>query len=164
MPLRSSPKELTNSECSTRTSGEIPHHYADTWTREATSGPDRIIIGALSSQTQLMSRLADVVAEPLLILYVLTVPRSENEPGPYPLEREARREFLTSFAEFLERDGRHDFWLASPDGSATLVYDKHNVLYGYGPLDAFERVLEEAHRGTSGDSRPARSLLPRGIR
>lgn len=29
----------------------------------------------------------------------------------------------------------------STDSSSILVYDNHNVIYAYGPLDAFERIL-----------------------
>jgi hypothetical protein len=127
---------------------ETPHQYADTWLREPTTGPDRIAVGASSGQTQLISRLADVVTDPLFILYVLTVSRIDNEPGryqsPFPVERDEREAFLDAYGDFIERDARHEVWLGAPDGSATLVYDQHNVLYAYGPLDGFESVLSES--------------------
>jgi hypothetical protein len=32
-------------------------------------------------------------------------------------------------------------WLHSHDGNATIVLDRHNLIYTYGPLDGFERAL-----------------------
>ena len=49
--------------------------------------------------------------------------------------------FLATYREFLEGDGRHALWVASVAGQGTLVYDRHNVIYAYGPLEAFEDVL-----------------------
>lgn len=56
------------------------------------------------------------------------------------------------FGAFLEQDGRHHVWLASPENM--LVYDRHQCIYAYGDLDAYERVLRA--RGF----RPGQAELP----
>lgn len=75
----------------------------------------------------------------------IVVPRVEEvSPGRYEapseLSRQALLGFLAEFSEFLEGDGRHHIWVANPD-YGTLVYDRHNVLYAYGPLDDYSAVL-----------------------
>jgi hypothetical protein len=32
----------------------------------------------------------------------------------------------------------------APDEGATLVYDKHNVIYAYGPLEQYSAILQKA--------------------
>lgn len=92
----------------------------------------------------LLSKLATCLPEPYRVLYVLVVPRSSvhdaaRYEAPDELSREELSDFLTEFAEYLEFDGRHHLWIASPD-HGTIVYDRHNILYGYGPLDCFTKV------------------------
>lgn len=54
---------------------------------------------------------------------------------------EAVRAFLERFGRFLSEDARQDFWIRSHGDAATIVFDRHNLIYAYGPLDAFESVL-----------------------
>ncbi len=83
--------------------------------------------------------------EPFGVLYMLVVPRDETPPGrfqsPELLSREQCLSFLHDFREFLEQDGRHNLWVAAADQSSLIVYDRHNVLYAYGPLAKFEEIL-----------------------
>lgn len=83
--------------------------------------------------------------EPLGILYVLVVPRGGSEAGRYqtenPVSKKEAEEFLKSFKEYFENDGRHDIWIASMSGSEQLVYDRHNIIYAYGPLPEYEDIL-----------------------
>lgn len=51
--------------------------------------------------------------------------------------------FLLDFKEFFESDGRHHVWVMSVPESSTLVYDQHNVIYAYGPLQEFTEILRE---------------------
>ena len=85
------------------------------------------------------------MSEPFGILYVLVVPRGGSETGRYqvanPVSREQAKEFLGRFKEYFENDGRHDIWVASVSDASQLVYDRHNVIYTYGPLLEFENVL-----------------------
>jgi hypothetical protein len=79
------------------------------------------------------------------LLYVLVVPRGNAESGRYqspePQTGTAVRSFLTEFSKFFESDGRHNLWIASKSGSEMLIYDRHNVIYAYGPLTAWTQAL-----------------------
>ena len=123
----------------------IPYSYANAWAVEKTSGPDRLIIAPSSGHIELMTKLAGVLPEPFGILYVLLVSRRDNDPGRYqspsPCKREEMESFLREFKEYFESDGRHHIWVASMRASATLVYDHHNVIYAYGPLVQFKKIL-----------------------
>jgi hypothetical protein len=92
-----------------------------------------------------MIKLAAVLPEPFGILYVLLVSRRNNDLGRYqcpsPCRREEMESFLREFKEYFESDGRHHIWVASIPASATLVYDQHNVIYAYGPLAQFKKIL-----------------------
>jgi hypothetical protein len=51
---------------------------------------------------------------------------------------------VKGFQEFLEKDGRHNLWIASASSSGMLIYDRHNVIYAYGPLSEWRSILSEA--------------------
>lgn len=51
--------------------------------------------------------------------------------------------FLREFRAYFESDGRHHIWVSSLQASAlqasaTLVYDQHDVIYAYGPLESLQ--------------------------
>jgi hypothetical protein len=79
------------------------------------------------------------------VLYVLHTTRTGAELGRYEspeLTADAVHAFLHQFGRFLCEDSRHDLWLRSHDDDATIVLDRHNLIYAYGPLQAFEAVLK----------------------
>jgi hypothetical protein len=121
------------------------YEYPDTFAVEKTSGPERLVIAPSANHVSILIDLLQVMSEAFGILYVLVVPRGENEPGRYqtsnPVSREQAEEFLKRFREFFENDGRHDIWVASMSSPDQLVYDRHNVIYAYGSLPEFEKVL-----------------------
>jgi hypothetical protein len=82
---------------------------------------------------------------PFGVLYVLLVSRQGHEQGrdqnPTPVGRHDLELFLYSCQEFFEQDGRHHLWLMSTNGEGQFIFDNHNVVYAYGDLDAYERVL-----------------------
>lgn len=121
------------------------YEYPDVFAFEQTSGPERIVIAPSTNHISIMIDLIDLMAEPLGILYVLTVPRGGSEPGRYqsanPVSKQEAEALLTRFRDFLENDGRHSIWVASMSESGQIVYDRHNVLYAYGPLREFEKLL-----------------------
>lgn len=123
----------------------VPYSYPNAWAVEKTNGPDRLIIAPSSGHIELMTKLAGVLAEPFGILYVLLVSRRDNDLARYqcpsPCKREEMESFLREFKEYFESDGRHHIWVASIPSSATLVYDQHDVIYAYGPLAQFKKVL-----------------------
>jgi hypothetical protein len=108
------------------------------------SGTERIVAGIPAGDPVVIRYLAAALSEPFYLLYVLHTPRGAGEPGRYQspeLDRAALDRILRRYAGYLSKDARHDLWIAKPDGSATLVWDRHNLLYAYGPLDDFVAVL-----------------------
>jgi hypothetical protein len=126
---------------------EFPYQHKNIWAREKTSGPDRLVIAPSSAQVDILLKLAAVTPEPYFLLYVLHTPRSDVAAGRYqspePVSRDRLMRFLHKFRDFLEGDARHDLWVGSPDKSFLLVYDRHQILFAYGPLDSFKSVLVE---------------------
>lgn len=118
--------------------------WPDVWATEVAGGTERILMASSGSPTQLLSRLADAIPEPMWLLYVLLVSRRDNVPGRYQspsLEsRDALKAFLFEFQDFLEHDGRHNLWIRSGASPAMLVWDRHNRIYGYGVVDEFRDI------------------------
>jgi len=124
---------------------EYPYHYENLWARQKIKGTGCLVIAPSSRHINLLLKLAAVMNEPYGLLYVLQVPRNDIHPAgryqcPEPISRVELGTFLRKFGNFLENDGRHHFWITAVDRSALLVYDRHNVLYAYGSLEAFEAV------------------------
>lgn len=123
------------------------YEYPNVWSQEKTSGPNRLVIAPSDDHISLMIELSGVMTEPFGLLYVLTVPRGQGRAGRYqcpePVVRQDSIEFLSRFQQFFEGDGRHHVWLKSVSSSDQLVYDKHNVIYAYGQLPAFEKILSQ---------------------
>jgi hypothetical protein len=121
------------------------YEYANIWAREKTSGPDRLVIAPRAHYTQLLQTLTECIHEPFQLLYVLVVPHGGEPVGRYQSEysfiRTQLQEFLTSYSNFFEQDARHNLWIRSESGGGLLVYDRHNVIYAYGPLDRFIPAL-----------------------
>lgn len=124
---------------------EQRYEYANIFASERTSGPERLVIAPSANHVSILIDLLQLTPEPLGILYVLVVPRGGSEAGRYqtanPVAREEAVGFLRNFSDYFENDGRHDIWVASMGGSSQLIYDRHNVIYAYGPLREYEKVL-----------------------
>lgn len=58
-----------------------------------------------------------------------------------PVSKQEAVELLKRFTNYFENDGRHHIWVASVSSGDLLVYDRHNVIYAYGPLPEYENVL-----------------------
>lgn len=129
----------------------VPHVFERAYAREILdNGTPRLKITTDIGYIDLMLALAEILPEPFSLLYVLVVPRDGQEAGRYRgpiLDRAEVEQFLERFREPLERDARHHLWLAAIDEEGLprgmLVYDLHNVLFAYGPLDQLARRLEE---------------------
>lgn len=121
----------------------VVHDYGKVFARQTTSSIPRLCIGASNQGSGLLQALSQFLSEPLLLLYVLVVPRG-SVPGRYQSDDLTRHQLdilFERFAHFWDHDGRHSIWLHSPTDSATLIYDRHNFIYAYGPLDRFESLL-----------------------
>ncbi|MBC8064428.1 MAG: hypothetical protein H7Y17_06340 [Chlorobia bacterium] len=126
--------------------GQAPHRHPHLWKREPAANGERLLIGPKEGFLDLLLQLADCLEPPYAILYVLSVPRV-SEPGRYQmsgrLDRQQLQEFVEPYRAYLEGDARHHLWIHSHDSTATLVYDKHDLIYAYGPLDCYLDVLEK---------------------
>lgn len=122
----------------------IGHVHHRVFSREQTTGPERLQVGIPPASADPVRVLLALMPEPFFLLYVLHTPRGA-EPGRYQspeLSRAQVEAFLDEFGEFLTRDARHDLCIHSPTANATLVWDRHDVLYAYGPLASFSSALE----------------------
>jgi hypothetical protein len=108
----------------------------------------RIVVWVPDQPVSLVRKLIAHLTQPLFLLYVLVVPRSIGAAGRYEsthsLTLDEAIDFLESHTNFLQGDGRHNFWVCSTEGSGRVVYDRHEKLFLYGDLRAYELVLQEA--------------------
>lgn len=125
----------------------IPYDYGNQYFRQPCGAANRLVIGPSGSHIDLLIELAaELHGQPWFVLYVLLVPRLGNRSsGRYQSEPFGSLAelamFLSAFRSFFESDGRHHVWVGSARNDGLLVYDHHNVLFAYGPLDAFEQAL-----------------------
>jgi hypothetical protein len=109
------------------------------------------MIAPASGHVEMLRDFADQLTEPLWLLYVLIVSRTDKNPGRYqipgPITRGELNAFLNQYQHYLERDGRHHLWIGADDDSGLLIYDRHNVIFAYGPLQTYVAALE--HKGFS---------------
>ena len=124
----------------------FPYQYPGLWDMEPTTGPSRMVLAPAAGHVDLLLDLSRRLDEPFGVLYVLLLSRlGVAEPGryqgPVPLDRAVMESFLEEFRDFFEGDGRHHVWVTSLNDQSTLVYDNHNVIYAYGPLDRYEQVV-----------------------
>ena len=111
---------------------------------EMGNGEPRLIVGVPSGDTLVIRSLIDVLEPPYHALYVLHTPRGEGEAGRYQspeLDRSMVASFLNRFSDYLAGDGRFDLWVYSLPQQATLAWDRHNLLYAYGPVPKFISAL-----------------------
>jgi hypothetical protein len=123
----------------------VPHDYGNSFFVQPCGNTQRLVIGPSTGQVRLLERLAEELGDPpFYVLYVLLQSHAGNKLGRYqspPLQSSAiLSQFLQTFSEFLEHDGRHHLWVSN--GADVLVYDQHNVIFAYGALDKFQKVLE----------------------
>jgi hypothetical protein len=117
--------------------------HLNRFSEETTSGVPRLAIGS-TSPLPVFLKLAAVLKPPFDVLYILHTSRCDNELGRYqspPIDASTFEAFTTKFADFLSTDGRHDLWLHSRSPEGTVAWDRHNLIYAYGPLDRFADVL-----------------------
>ena len=124
------------------------HSHAPVFRREATAGGgERLVAGVPSGDSAIFASLVTTVQPPYFLLYILHTPRGEGEPGRYQspeIGLDDFQRFLQGFSAFLAGDSRFDLWAHSSTDEATIVWDRHNLLYAYGPLDKFEGALRNA--------------------
>ncbi len=105
----------------------------------------KIVAGIPSGDPALFARLVECLEPPYFLLYVLHTPRGEAEAGRYespPVSIEQFREFVNQFGSYISADARFDVWAHSSAEQATVVLDRHNQLFAYGPIEKFMSTLK----------------------
>jgi hypothetical protein len=134
-----------------------PFRYSNRFITQKTTGPDRLCISVEEAHISLLWKFAFSLPAPYYVLYLLHTSRCDMEPGRYQspaLDFDDLNRFLSEFCEFLTNDARHDLWIHSPAAGATLVWDRHDLIYAYGPLDSFRALLKESSQETEVDGPP----------
>jgi hypothetical protein len=124
-----------------------PFEYGNVFAREEVGGRARLRVGLDEAHEAAVAMLARTLRGPFQLLYVLHTTRTGAELGRYesPELTSADVEwFLSEFGRFLCEDSRHDLWVRSHDDDATIVFDRHNLIFTYGPLEMFERELQSS--------------------
>ena len=123
-------------------------HHANTFAREKTTGgPERVRIGPRGGQRYLFEHLANILGPSYKLLYLLHTTHTNASLGRYQspwLDEAQLKTFLDRFAQFITEDARHDLWMLGGSGEGQLVWDRHDIVYAYGPIDKYVTHLEAA--------------------
>ncbi|ROL69480.1 hypothetical protein BK634_17210 [Pseudomonas chlororaphis] len=123
----------------------LPYSHPPIFQVAAIGQGQRIVAAVPGSDPEVVTRLVRCLSEPFILLYILHTPRGgEGEAGRYQSPELTRQEFeafINEFTPLLSRDSRFDLWVYAPEENATVVWDRHDLLYAYGPLDAYTREL-----------------------
>ncbi len=126
----------------------VEHAHSHAFRRERVGSQERLVAAPHADQVGLLIELTRELPDPFHLLYVLLASRRLRPEGRYrasgPVSRDELETFLDRFRGFLEQDGRHHLWVVSPEAAASVVYDHHQLISAYGPLDAYEQVLRQA--------------------
>jgi hypothetical protein len=131
-----------------RAGADVAWSCEPSYARQVVGGVERLVIAPGVAPVALLRELLPLLPEPVWVLYVLITPRSEAEAGRYQSARPHPREevvaLLDRFENYFASDGRHNLWLAAPP-AGQLVLDRHEVIYGYGPIAEMVGRLKEKH-------------------
>jgi hypothetical protein len=129
-----------------RAGEDVAWSYRASYARQVVGGVERLVIAPGAQPGKLLRELLALLPEPLWVLYVLVTPRTEAAAGRYqsatPHARAEVLALLDRFENYLACDGRHNLWLAAPP-AGQLVFDRHEVIYGYGPIAEIVSRLKE---------------------
>jgi len=129
-----------------RAGEDVAWSYEPSYARQVVGGVERLVIAPGAEPVGLLRELLPLLPEPLWILYVLITPRSDAPAGRYqsatPHSRGEVLALLDRFENYLSHDGRHNLWLAAPP-AGQLVFDRHEVIYAYGPIAKISARLNE---------------------
>ncbi|WP_454831320.1 hypothetical protein [Pseudoxanthomonas wuyuanensis] len=118
---------------------------------------ERIVAGVPGGDPSIFERMIECLEAPYYLLYVLHTPRGEAQPGRHQspaLSLSEVKGFLAQFGPFLSADARFDLWAHSPSDSGTVAWDRHNLLFAYGPLARFSTALRSLGFTTGNPSIP----------
>ncbi|MFT3735276.1 MAG: hypothetical protein QM776_09655 [Rhodocyclaceae bacterium] len=123
----------------------VEHIHPASYQLQAIEGGTRLFAGVPGGEPAIFRQLVASLTPPFFLLYILHTPRGEGEPGRYQspaIDIDTFNGFMDEFGSFLSKDARFDIWAHSPAENATVVWDRHNEVFGYGPLPRFELVLK----------------------
>jgi hypothetical protein len=119
--------------------------FPDVYELERGTAWQRLRIGLRHGEVERMVELCSELPGPFGVLYVLVVSRLGRDQGRYqssrPVEFDDLAEFLRRYRDFIEQDGRHHIWVSDVADEGQLIFDRHNIIYAYGPLDRFKARL-----------------------
>jgi hypothetical protein len=121
------------------------HQYGAVYASQEVAGRARLCVAVSEGGSKTLLGLASLFDAPFFLLYVLVVPRGRSNSGRYQsgeLSLEELKAMFDRFGAFWGADGRHSIWVRCIPQSATLVYDRHNILYLYGDLPRFRSELD----------------------
>lgn len=124
--------------------GWIPYSHSPIYAVSPVGQSARIVAGVPGGDPIPFTHLVSCLEPPYSLLYVLHTPRGEGEAGRYqspPVSPEQFQAFMVKFGGYLSSDARFDLWAHSAAEQATVVWDRHNQLFAYGPLDRFSSQL-----------------------
>ncbi|KRB12429.1 hypothetical protein [Rhizobacter sp. Root16D2] len=125
--------------------GRYREHSFPAVFNESTAGTiPRVQAGLPAGGLEPFQVLVSQLEAPLLLLHVLHTPRGEALAGRHQSREISHLEFtdlVGRFTAFLCSDSRFDLWVYSPSERATVVLDRHNQLFAYGPLARFLSAL-----------------------
>ncbi len=122
----------------------VEHSHPPVFRLPTPGKSQRIIAGVPGSDPDIFLRLAGCLEEPMFLLFVLHTSRGVADPGRYQSPELSHQEveaFIDEFRRLLSADGRFDLWVYSPAQKATIVWDRHNLIHAYGPLDRYAAEL-----------------------
>ena len=122
--------------------------YKKEYSIENLMGNNRLIVSPEKHHINMMLKLLGNEKDcEYFILYVLIVSRCDNELGRYQIANtltwDELKIFCNKYSNYLETDGRHNFWIINCDTNDLVVYDRHNVLYVYENLESKIKILEK---------------------
>jgi len=147
-PERLIPPRVYEGVSNPKSSTPLPGRQARTLQYRRLRGPHGKAVSCVAPEhpIDLMLEFLKHIDGPVVALYLLLEQRDGGPPAgryqsPAPISRRKLRGFCERFGEFLEQDGRHAFWIMDLCSSQKLIFDRHDLVFAYGNLDAFERVL-----------------------
>jgi hypothetical protein len=121
----------------------VAHIYPNVFQHQQTGGGPRLGAALAEGHCDLLIALARELSGPFAILAIVHTSRigQEGRHQSPPLKFADVERFVAEFRTFLEGDARLDLWIRSRADHGLLVYDRHNMIYAYGPLDSIEQIL-----------------------
>ncbi|TDS84995.1 hypothetical protein EDF71_10189 [Comamonas sp. JUb58] len=105
---------------------------------------ERLIAGVPAGDALPFATLVASLSPPYLLLFVLHTSRGEGAEGRYQspaLSLEEFQDFIGRFGAFLSGDARFDIWAYSVEERATIVWDRHDQIFAYGPIGRYQERL-----------------------